>query len=338
MTPPLRPEDPVGAARRLADEELFPAALETDAAETLPRERLDALAEAGFYGLLGPAWAGGSEANLDTVCAVTEALASGCLTTTFVWAQHVKTAFVAAVSPNPTVREWAEPLCRGETRSGLALAGALPGPRQVRAHPVDDGWRLTGPCPWVSGWGRVDVLHTAAVDDDGATLWSLVDAREGPTLRTDRVTLAALNATATVNVDFDGCFVPDERVTLRVPPGGPPGPDAATLRIHAAFALGVASRCTTLLGRSPLDDELAACRHALTAAGDDDVAGARAAASELAWRAAAALASTTGSRSLRTDEHAQRLAREALFTAVFAARSPIREAFLDRLGASGPQG
>lgn len=333
MTPSTSSEDPVGAAQRLADEVLFPAALETDAAETLPRERLDVLAEAGFYGLLGPAWAGGMEADLDTVCAVTEALASGCLTTAFVWAQHVKTAFVAAVSPTPAIREWAEPLCRGETRSGLALAGALPGPTRVRAHPVDGGWQLTGPCPWVSGWGRVDVLHTAAVDGGGATVWGLVDAREGPALVAERVALAALNATATVNVDFDGCFLPDERVTLRVPPGGPPGPDAATLRIHAAFALGVASRCTMLVGKSPLDDELAACRHALTTAGDDEVADARAAASELAWRASATLASVTGSRSLRTDEHAQRLAREALFTAVFAARSPIREAFLARLGA-----
>lgn len=327
-------QDPTVTAQRLADDVLFPAALDTDAAGIVPRRLLDTLAEAGFYGLLGPAWAGGMEADLATVCAVTEALASGCLTTTFVWAQHVKTAFVAAASPTPALRGWAEALCRGETRSGLALAGALPGPTPLRAEAAEGGWVLAGPAPWVSGWERVDVLHTAALADDGSVVWSLVDARESPALRVERLALAALDATATVNVDFDGCFVPDERVTLRVPPGGSSGPDAATLRIHAAFALGVARRSTMLMGPSPLDEELAACREALAAADADTIADARAASSHLALRAAAALMSTTGSRSLKIDDHAQRLAREALFTGVFAARSPIREAYLDRLGAT----
>jgi len=39
--------DAVAVARRLADDVLFPAALETDAADVVPRELLDALAEGG---------------------------------------------------------------------------------------------------------------------------------------------------------------------------------------------------------------------------------------------------------------------------------------------------
>lgn len=325
-------DDPVAAARRLADDVLFPAALDTDAADTLPRELLDAVADAGLYGLLGPASAGGWDTDLDTVCAVTETLASGCLTTTFVWAQHVKTVFVAAVSASPLVREWVEPLCRGELRSGLALAGALPGPTPLRATAVHDGWHLAGPAPWVSGWGRVDVVHTAALADDGSVVWSLVDAREDSTLRVERVPLAGLHATATVNAEFDGHFVPSERVTIITPPSEPSGPEPSTLRLHAAFALGVTARCCTLLGPSDLDDELTARRRAVANADADTMPAARAAASELAVRAATTLMSVTGSSSLRRDRHPQRLVREALFTSVFAARSPIREAFLDRLG------
>lgn len=329
-------DDPLAAARRLADEVLFPAALDTDAADTLPRELLDAVADAGLYGLLGPEASGGWDADLDTVAAVTETLASGCLTTTFVWAQHVKTVFVAAVSASPLVRQWVEPLCRGELRSGLALAGAIPGPTPLRAAAVDGGWQLAGPAPWVSGWGRVDVVHTAGLADDGSVVWSLVDACESPTLRVERVPLAGLHATATVNAEFDAHFVPHERVTLITPPGGSPGPDPSTLRLHAALALGVAGRCCTLLGPSDLDDELAARRQAVASADADAMPDARAAASELAVRAATTLMSVTGSSSLRRDRHPQRLAREALFTSVFAARSPIREAFLEHLGSAAP--
>jgi hypothetical protein len=43
-------------------------------------------------------------------------------------------------------------------------------------------------------------------------------------------------------------------------------------------------------------------------------------------RAAAALAVGTGSRSLLLSSHAQRLAREALFTLVYALRPESREA------------
>lgn len=331
-------DDPVAAAQRLADDVLFPAALDTDAADTLPRELLDAVADAGLYGLLGPEASGGRDADLDTVAAVTETLASGCLTTTFVWAQHVKTVFVATVSASPLVRQWVEPLCRGELRSGLALAGAMPGPTPLRAAAVDGGWQLAGPAPWVSGWGRVDVLHTAALADDGSVVWSLVDAVEAPTLRVERVPLAGLHATATVNAEFNAHFVPHDRVTIITPPGGSSGPDPSTLRLHAALALGVAGRCCTLLGPSELDDELTARRQAVAGADAETMPDARAAASELAVRAATALMSVTGSSSLRRDRHPQRLVREALFTAVFAARSPIREAFLDRLGVVIPPG
>ena len=63
------------------------------------------------------------------------------------------------------------------------------------------------------------------------------------------------------------------------------------------------------------------------------MAQARAAASELAVRAAAALAVQVGSQSVTVDQHAQRLAREAMFLLVFGSRPRIKNALLRRLGA-----
>jgi len=200
--------DIAGTARRLADEVLFPAALATDSADTVPVELLDALAEAGLYGLSGPASAGGLDADFQTVCTVVETLASGCLTTTFVWVQHIGAVLAAATSENDAVAEWIAPLCRGERHAGLALGGAVPGPPLLRATEKEDGWTFTGTSPFVSGWRRIDVIHTAARSDKGRLVWAFVDARESDTLSVRRLDLVALNATATVRADFRDHPVP----------------------------------------------------------------------------------------------------------------------------------
>jgi hypothetical protein len=63
------------------------------------------------------------------------------------------------------------------------------------------------------------------------------------------------------------------------------------------------------------------------------MAEARAAAAELAWRAAGALVVAQGSRSLLPMRHAQRLLREAAFLQVFGSRPALRDALLGRLTA-----
>lgn len=316
--------DAVERAQRLADEVLFPASLATDAAAAVPPELLDALAEAGLYGV-------GADGDFATVCAVQEALASGCLSTAFLWAQQLGLVHAIAAGGSEPLRErWLGPLVRGGVRAGLALGGALPRP-ELHARPVDGGWLLDGVSPFVSGWGRIDVVHTAARAGD-EVVWLIVDAAEGEALRVERLHLVALNATATVRASFDALFVPDERATDRHPAGGTT--PAEVLRLHAALALGVAGRCCRLLGPSPLDGELAVCRAELDRLDSATIAAARAGAGELAFRAGAALATANGSRSLLRTEHAQRLVREALFCLVYALRPESRVALLGRLGAA----
>ena len=193
----------VERAQQLADELLFPAALATDAADAVSVEILDALAAAGLYGFA-------LDSDFPTVCAVQEALASGCLTTAFLWAQHLGLVHTLARSGDEELRaRWLDRLARGEVRAGLALGGALPQPA-LHARPDGDVWLLDGVSPFVSGWGRIDVVHTAArVGDE--IVWLIVDAREGPELRVERLRLVALDATATVRVSFYGLAVPAER-------------------------------------------------------------------------------------------------------------------------------
>jgi alkylation response protein AidB-like acyl-CoA dehydrogenase len=320
----------VQVAQRLADEVLFPAAVATDACDIVPVELLDALAEAGLYGIVAPPHAGGASADFGTVCAVLEALATGCMTTAFLWMQHIGLVRAVASADDRDLRaRWLKPLASGEIRAGLALGGALPTP-SLRATADGDDWRLDGVSPFVSGWGRIDVVHAAARTESDNIIWLIVDAAENDAIRAERIRLAALNATATVRVTFSGLPVTADRVTGRYPAVGVTPPEV--LRTHAALPLGVTARCCRMLGPTGLDGELAAMRTTLDRLGPD-TAVARAAAGELAVRAASALMTAEGSRSLLATGQAQRLAREALFTLVYALRPASRSAVLTTLGA-----
>jgi alkylation response protein AidB-like acyl-CoA dehydrogenase len=324
--------DVVATARRIGEELLFPRALETDTAALVPAANLDALAEAGLYGLAGPVEAGGLDADFPTACAAIEELAAACLTTAFVWTQHHGVVLPVRFSERPGIREeWLEALCSGRVRAGVALAGLQPEP-PLHARAKGDGWLLSGVSPWVTGWGRVDVLHVAARGADGGVVWTLVDAHESPTLRAEALRLVAVNASGTVRVHFDEHLVPAERVTGVSPAASPVSVEVH--RINGSLALGVIRCCCRLLGESTLDDALDACRDVLDAATPETIWEARAAASELAVRAAATLTVSEGSGSILLDRHAQRLAREAFFLLVFASRPPLRDALLVRLAAN----
>lgn len=326
----------IESARRVAREHLAPAAAELDLAGVAPAEQLEALRAAGLYGL-------GVEEDFTTVCAVIEVLAAACLTTTFVWTQHlgVLLAVASRAADDPLRGAWLEPLSRGERRGGAAFTGgALPGPPLLRATEADGGWRLDGTAPWISGWGVVDVLYVAGRTADDQVVWGLLDADQPGGLVVEPLELLAVDASATVRARFDGVVLPADRVTAvePLPPGAGLRPYA--IRTHAAMALGVAGRCCELAGPSPLDAELAETRRALDDALEDADAmvAARAQVAGLTLRASAAALVLAGAQGVLAGSEAERLGREALFLAVFGSRAPIRAALLDRLGAAAPPG
>lgn len=320
--------DTVEVASALAEDVLFPAALATDAADVVPASNLDALAEAGLYGLFAPPEVGGLGAEQE-VTTVLEVLARGCLTTTLVWMQHFG-LLGSLLAPGPLQDAWLADACAGRRRGGIAFGGLLPGPPVLTATPHPDGWVLDGYAPWVSGWGRIDTLHVAARGPDDTIVNVALDAREGSGLTVERQRLAAVDASATVRVDLASVVVAPDRV-LGIAPYDPAGSLGTSLRVNGSLALGVARRCCALLGPSALDDQLDEHRALLDGADADGMAGARAAASAFAVRAASALAVHTGSRAVLRTEHAQRLAREALFLLVFGSRPMIRADLLDSL-------
>ena len=323
--------DPVALATDIAENVLFPNALRTDQSDLVDRANLDALADAGLYGLFGPTELGGYSADLATACAVIEQLASGCLTTTLVWMQHHGLVGNLLVGPSNLRDRLLPDLCTGTRRSGIVFAGLLPGPSPLKATNQDGGWVLDGSAPWVSGWGRMNTLQIAARGPDDTVVTFVLDNLDQPNLTAQRHRLAALDASGTVRLDFAGLQIDDSAV-LSVVPHDPAAAGGARLRLNGSLALGVARRCCVLIGPSPLDDALNEVRNQLddAAASNDDraIAEARAAASAFANRAATTLVVHTGSHALDTDQHAQRLMREAMFLLVFGSRPTIKTALL----------
>ena len=304
-----------------------------DRADHVPASHFDALADLGLYGVFAPIDVGGLGFEVAELAEVVETLASGCLASTFVWIQHLRLlgAMLTPATPAPLREHLPEVIC-GAMRGGVALGGLLPGPARLRATTVEGGWTLEGHAPWVSGWGLVNTLFVAARGPDDTVVTCLLPAREQTGLSATRWTLSALNASATVRLDFSSLLVSDDVVVARVP-YDPASESAEGLRVNGSLALGLTRRCCTLLGPSPLDEQLMRCRENLDRADANSMAAARAGASELAVRAAHALAVHRGSSSVVVGDVAERCQREAALLLTFGSRPAIRSSLLERFEA-----
>jgi alkylation response protein AidB-like acyl-CoA dehydrogenase len=322
-------------AARLAADVLAPAAVEVDRAGAIPPSHLDSLAAAGLYGVFAPSDYGGLiETDPAAAYEIVEILASGCLSTAFVWMQHHGAVRSVAACPDEAVRaRWLGPMSRGEVRAGLAVGGLRPGPPSVRLRARNGGYVIDGQAPWVTGWGMVDVLLVAGRDADDTAVWLLVDAAD---LAATPLHLVAVMASRTATLQFSETFVPAERRTAAMPFARWPERDAAGLRMNGSLALGLIRRCCAALpdlDGADFDASLARCRDDLDRAGPAELPAARAAAAELAYRVAGALMVHAGAAGVLAGDPAALAVREAAFLLVFGTRPAIRTALVERLAA-----
>lgn len=329
-------------ARVIADEVLFPAALDVDAEGVIPPSHLDRLAAEGCYGLAGRAEHGGSEVDFPSFVAIVETLCGGCLTTTFTWIQHHSVVRGLTGTTNVDLREkYLDAAIRGELRGGVAFAGAVPQPPRLWASATDGGWLLRGEAPFVSGWGIIDVLLISARDTAEKSLITsgLIDAEAGGGVTIEELRLVAAQGSNTVRLCFDDYFLPAERVVAQLSHADFLANQHVSSRLNGSLALGVAGRCVRMIVEAGQPEVAARLRAEQDMIRDRLDAGLAdpptlPAASELAYRAAGALVVAVGSSGILVRQHAQRLVREATFTLVAAGRPEIKNALLDLFGRS----
>jgi alkylation response protein AidB-like acyl-CoA dehydrogenase len=358
----------VQAARSVATSALAPRAEETDRADRVPAENLQALADAGLFGLAGPQPDGRPSPPPPEVRAVHEALAGACGATFFVWAQHHTPVRLLVRTPNAALRErWLDTLCAGRSLAGVMFAYLRWASPAVRATEVPGGYRVAGVAPWATSWGMADTFAVAASLPGGQVVWFLRDGRADAAVRSSPpLELAVMQSTSTVRVAFEDLFVPEEDVLLVEPLETWRRQDRITTSQPSPAALGVADTSCRLLAERAAERGDHAIKDAAGALGTEladsrqrayDLADApipdqpghafdahlvhlveaRVSNLEIAQKASRALITALGGGAMARTHPAQRLAREALFYFVQAQTDAIRRATLTRLTGGDPR-
>ncbi len=332
-------------AHTIAEEVLFPAALEVDVQGAVPRSHFDLLAEQGFYGMAGRPADGGVEVDVPSLVGILETLASGCLTTTFTWMQHHAVVRGLTGTANAGLRDrYLGAAIRGEVRGGVSYAGAIPQPPRLWATATEGGWLLRGEAPFVTGWGIIDVLQISARNTAGTLgtiISGLIDATAGAGIGVEELRMVAAQGSNTVRLRFADYVLPLEKITAEISHRDFLAKQGLNARLSGCLAMGVATRCIRMIGAAGrpgtaelLRAEQDTIRGRLDAGLDEPEAlpAARAAASEFAYRCAGALVVAVGSSGILAQQHAQRLVREATFTLVAAGRPEIKDRLLGVFG------
>lgn len=349
----------VVAVRDLAANLLAPAAERVDT-EGLPASHLVALAGAGVFGLGGPREYGGEPAPAAVMREVTEILAGACGTTWFVAAQHSTPVRVITDTTNADLRErWLARLCRGEAVGGIAVAHVRRPGTTVRASRDGAGWRFDGRANWYTGWGLNQVMLLAAVTDNDDLVFALRPAGPQPGLSASaELPLAAMQATRTVELTFDGFPVPDADVALVLPRARWLADDRARTANASPAVFGLLRALLYALHRLGQERDLpeavafaarageraAAVRDAVYRLLDevdpaervDERLALRAAALTLLGQAAHAYVAACGGGGMSRYHPAQRWAREAMFHFVQAQTGAVRAATLTALADAVP--
>ncbi|MGH3789312.1 MAG: acyl-CoA dehydrogenase family protein [Pseudonocardiaceae bacterium] len=345
----VRVSSMVERAHTIAEDVLFPAALEVDARGVIPRSHFDLLAAQGFYGIAGEPEQGGVEVDFPSLIGIVETLSGGCLATTFTWMQHHSVVRGLTRTTNADLREKVlGAAIQGELRAGVTLAGAVPHPPRLWATATDGGWLVNGAAPFVTGWGIIDVLQISARntaleagESTGTIVSGLLDAEAGAGITVEELHMVAAQGSNTVLLRFEDYLLPGEKVIAEISHCDFLANRHLSSRLNGCLAMGVAGRCIRMIGAAGCSEvaerlhlEQRAIRDRLDAGLSDPETrpAARAAASELAYRTAGALVVVVGSTGILARQHAQRLVREAMFTLVAAGRPEIKDSLLNVFG------
>jgi len=308
---------------------------------------IDLLAERGVLARFLPADCGGTAATEPVLIATLTAIATSCLTTALALSQWAAAVRIIAAGP-PEVRAALLPsLARGDSFTTVGLS-QLTTSRQHLGRPVlaaerddggDDGWRLDGLCPWVTGADAADTIVTGAALAEGGQAFFVVPTAAAGVAVEPPLEMLALSGSRTAVVRFSAArpahvILPPEQNAART--GGLAttalalGAARSSLGIVAAEAARRAELAAVAASLEAEQEAIAArlARAAIAgiAAADRDTL--RGAATGLALRAAqAALTASKGAGFVR-GHPVERLVRESLFFLVWSCPQAVSAALL----------
>lgn len=247
----------VRTAREFAESELAPHVAEWDASGRFPRDKVDALGEVGFLGMLLPEAWGGSGLDTVTYLLALEEIArvDPSMAVTMSVHNSLPTRMILEHGSDGLRERYLRPMAEGTLLGAFALseahAGSDPAALSCRARRDGDGYVLDGAKAWVTNGGTADVVvamaRTGGEGKDGISAFVVERGWEGYRVGKEEKKMG-LRASNTTEIVFDG---------LTVPAGNRLGEEGKGLRYAltglehgrlgiAAQALGIGRACLEL--------------------------------------------------------------------------------------------
>jgi alkylation response protein AidB-like acyl-CoA dehydrogenase len=335
------------AFEALIREVLKPQATAIDLEGIYPSDFLRRLGAIGGFGGLVDERYGGTGRGLGDVVATIEAVSRECVTTGFlVWCQAM-CAMLLVNSSNHALRERLLPaIVSGKQMAGTGLSNTLKSvceiePMALSARRVSGGYVVNGVLSWVSNMAPDHYIAVGAEAEGGRVVLLVHGSTPGVRLSGEAAYIG-LEGSRTVAMRLSEVFIADALVIAQ--PCEDFISNAITLPMilaQAGMALGLIGACVAIVESEArtgaatnryLDDQASdlasalstlrgeiydlAARFARGTASRREVLAARAAATELALRAASAALLHAGAKGYLTRHPAQRRLREAYFIAI----------------------
>lgn len=320
-----------------------------------PAEQLQRCADAGvFRWFVPPRW-NGYGWNTEDVMRGYLKLSAGCLTTTFIITQYMGAARRIASSDNTWLKDTLLPqLVTGDSFSTVGISHLTTSRRHLAkpillAEKTNNGFRLNGQAPWVTGAAAANWVVVGASLEDGQQILCTVPTELNGVRVAEAADLVALSASQTGAVEFRDCEIDRNYVIA-----GPVeevmklGTGARTGGVQtSALAVGLAVAAVDFLSDEakrrpdlePVANALAADVLALedevrrTARGEDVCSNEvlRTRANSLALRSTQAALTAAKGTGFVSGHPAGRWCREALFFLVWSCPQPVMAANLCEL-------
>jgi alkylation response protein AidB-like acyl-CoA dehydrogenase len=207
--------------REIAKEQILPVRAKLDETEEFPWGIIKYLADAGLFGILVPEEYGGTKAGVMELCLVVEELSRVCSGVALCYA-----ATALGVTPivlfgsDAQKRKYLPDIAAGRKLAAFAIteenAGSDAGGVQTTATKVPGGYKLNGTKRFISNGGEAETYVVIALTNKskgprGATAFIVEKGMNGFSFGRKEKKMG-IRASATRELVFEDCFVPEENV------------------------------------------------------------------------------------------------------------------------------
>ena len=206
----------VGLARKIAQKEIAPRALEIDKSGVMDEELLRILKQSGMTALSVPKEFGGAGLDLLTIAMISEELAKGCAGVATVCAANSLASFPVLIAGTDEQKKSYFDCLNEGGMSCFALtepgAGSDAGAVSCRTKKVDGGYVLNGTKCFITNAPIADKITLFANTREsggirGLTVFSVDRNTKGISIGKEEDKMG-IRASATSEIIFDDCFVP----------------------------------------------------------------------------------------------------------------------------------